>query len=408
MSTVLRHRAFRWVAAIYASDSLLEWFSSIALMVLVYRETESTTVSAGLLIFKQVLPGALLPLIGRRLEGLEPGRGLAAMLVVQAAALGAIGALGYGPLLFPLALVAGTTGAAARASLRTAAARTLQGDDLRAGNALMNITMGVAALAGPALAALIVGVQGPGIALLLTAGLMTIGALAALVPDLPAVSAAPDDDETPVAASGRARSGAPLSWLLLLVGVVSCIFSMDDPTLLAYSEQSLHAGVAGYGAIFTAWGIGATAGSLLFTRLMHWPMLRVYALATVLAGGAYLGMAVSPTITVTCLFAVVGGIGNGMDWVALVTAIQEAAPKGGEARAAMLLESITTAGPGIGILAGGILADHASPRLTLLIPGVLAFAVLATGATLLRLRDTSAFGRRPQTNFSPSIHGGSA
>ncbi|MDQ8046064.1 MAG: MFS transporter [Patulibacter sp.] len=418
MTRALRHRPFRWIGALYAVDSLLEWCGSIALMVVVYGRTDSTTVAAGMLLCKQVAPGALVPLAGPTLDRLSVGRALTVAFALQAVALLAISAIGYGPLLFPIAVLAGAAGAIVRALVRTGAALSLPGDDLRAGNAFLNIAMAVCGLAGPALAAVAVSAFGALPVLAAVAGLLAVcSALAACMPhlagDASAVVATADE---PAQDDHRQRSGAPqvpLAWLLGLVGLVTCVFSMDDPTLLAYSERALHAGVEGYGLIFAAWGVGVTAGSVVFTRLLHWPMLRVYALATTLAGCAYLGMSVSPSLGVTCAIAIVGGVGNGMDWIAIVTAVQETAPRGQEARAARHLEAIGMVGPGVGILVGGVLADLTTPRLTLLIPGVLALLVLLLGTLAVRVRELrlrdglTTLASRPTTLPSP-ITGGSA
>ncbi|MDO9354690.1 MAG: MFS transporter, partial [Solirubrobacteraceae bacterium] len=104
--------------------------------------------------------------------------------------------------------------------------------------------------------------------------------------------------------------------------------------------------------------------------------------------GGYLGLAAAPTIAVACAVAIVGGFGNGFNWIALVTAVQEATPDDRQGRAAINLEAIATVGPAVGFLIGGALADAASPRLTLLIPGLLALAILAfaTALAVVRLR----------------------
>ena len=51
--------------------------------------------------------------------------------------------------------------------------------------------------------------------------------------------------------------------------------------------------------------------------------------------------------------SVVGGAGNGIQWVAVMTALQEATPTEYQARMSGLLESIGAAMPGVGFLLGG-------------------------------------------------------
>lgn len=406
MRAALHHRRFRHAAGLYACDALLEWLGSIALMALVYRATGSATMAAAMLLCKQVAPGLLVSPVGRAVDRVgSHGAVLAVGFTMQALALLAIAGTGFGAALFPLAVVTGTAGAIVRSTLRTVVAVSFPDERLRGGNAILNLAAAGAALAGPAAGASLVSAIGPAPSLIVASVLVLVAAATASL--LPAQGTDPEHDAAHTASEPHGpipRSPTvPVSWLLLLIGVLSCVFVMDDPALLAFSEQSLDAGVGGYGAIFSAWGLGAGVGGLVFARLLHWPMLRVYALGTVLVGIAYLGLGAAPSITVACGLAVVGGIGNGMDSIALVTAIQEATPLGSEASVARRLEAVTAIGPGFGLLLGGLLADLASPRLSLLVPGAMAFLILACGISATRL------ARRPRgtSTFIPSIHGGS-
>ena len=72
-------------------------------------------------------------------------------------------------------------------------------------------------------------------------------------------------------------------------------------------------------------------------------------------------MSQAGTLLVACLMSVVGGAGNGIQWVAVMTALQEATPTEYQARISGLLESIGAALPGVGYLLGGLIVD-ARPR----------------------------------------------
>ncbi|MDO9353402.1 MAG: MFS transporter [Solirubrobacteraceae bacterium] len=417
MPPALRSRPFRWIGSLYSAALVLEWVGSIALMVLVYEHTQSTTAAAVLLVCKQVVPGALIPLAGATLDRLPLVRTLSVSFVVQATFVFCMAALGVGPLLFVLAAFAGFSGGIIRSLLRAGVARALPDDLLVSGNAVINIAMGLAGFAGPALGAALVSVGGSQLALqVVAAGLALCGTLAVFLPAVEtrtaSSEASPSDASEAASFEDDAVPMLPLAGLLGLVGFVTCVFAMDEPALLAFSEKALGAGVGGYSAIIIAWGIGITLGSLLFTRLTHWPLLRVYVVATALAGLGYVGLGLAPSITIACLVAVVGGIGNGMDWVAIVTLVQRAAPRGREAWAATRLEAVATAGPGLGVLAGGILADAVSPRASIVIPGLLALSALLIAAAFLRLRaprrPVSSRPAREAKDLSPSIHGGQA
>lgn len=389
MASALRVRAFRRLAALYPIDGLLEWGSSIALMVLVYRQTGSALATGGLLVCKQVIPGLLTPMAGRRLDGAPIGQAIAIAMLIRAAAAGAAAASGYGPQVFALALVAGLGGTLSRASFRAGVGRTLSGELRRSGNALLNTAMGLVSLGGPAVAGLALTVIAPTELLWATAaaGAVCAVAAAAVGPGRSEVAEHNEDARSTPSSTGAATAdlrvsqpAVPISVLLVLSGVIFTAFAMDEPSLLPYAEQSLGAGVGAYGAILSCWGLGIIAGSVLFGRLLDRPMIAVGAAGTAIAAVGYIGLGLAPTVAVACAIAVFGGIGNGFNWVALVTAVQEATPAESQGQAATRLEAIATVGPGLGYLLGGLLADAASPRLTLVIPGVLALAILAAGA----------------------------
>ena len=77
-------------------------------------------------------------------------------------------------------------------------------------------------------------------------------------------------------------------------------------------------------------------------------------LSTLAVGAGYLGMAGTRELWVACAFSVVGGAGNGIQWVAVLTALQEATPADLQARVTSLLESIGSAATGVGFLLGAI------------------------------------------------------
>jgi MFS family permease len=84
--------------------------------------------------------------------------------------------------------------------------------------------------------------------------------------------------------------------------------------------------------------------------------------------------------------AVLGGIGNGMQWVVVVTAIQEAVRSDMQARVAGFFEAITTAMPGLGFIVGGVLTALLDPRVAFLTAGVGVIVIVLVGAALWRLR----------------------
>ncbi|HYU61565.1 MAG TPA: hypothetical protein VEK39_12470 [Solirubrobacterales bacterium] len=80
----------------------------------------------------------------------------------------------------------------------------------------------------------------------------------------------------------------------------------------------------------------------------------------------------------------VGGAGNGVQWVALVRAVQELTSQSYQARVIAMLESLASAMPGIGFVIGGVVAATLSPRASYAVAGAGVVAVLGVAAIALR------------------------
>jgi MFS family permease len=91
-------------------------------------------------------------------------------------------------------------------------------------------------------------------------------------------------------------------------------------------------------------------------------------------------LAAAPTLIVACGISVVGGLGNGVQWVSVVSAIQEMTRSSMQARVMSVLESISAAMPGIGYLIGGLVAAGHNPRTTFLVAGTGVLVVTAIAA----------------------------
>ncbi len=120
-------------------------------------------------------------------------------------------------------------------------------------------------------------------------------------------------------------------------------------------------------------------------------------------GAAYLGMAVSRELWLACAFSVVGGLGNGVQWVSVMTALQESTPDDLQARITGLLESLTSATTGVGFLLGG--ADHGDHLSADRVRGVRHRGGPAGRARRCLPRDPERRGRRPQAGYTSTITG---
>ena len=104
---------------------------------------------------------------------------------------------------------------------------------------------------------------------------------------------------------------------------------------------------------------------------------------TLIVGLSYIGLAAAPTLAVACAACVVGGAGNSVQWPALISAVQKLTPSALQGRLMGAVESIGGLCPAIGFSLGGAITALSSPRVALLLAGL-----VATGLTGLFLRVT--------------------
>ncbi len=155
------------------------------------------------------------------------------------------------------------------------------------------------------------------------------------------------------------------------------------PIEVVFAKRTLGAGDAGYGALLASWGAGMVIGGLAFAVLRRTPLRVLLPASTLAIGCAYLATGAAPTLLVACLASAVGGAGNGIQWVALITAVQQLTRADYQARVISLLESLGTAMPGLGFVIGGAVAAVFSPRMSFVVAGAGVLAVLAVAFVAL-------------------------
>ncbi len=200
----------------------------------------------------------------------------------------------------------------------------------------------------------------------------------------------PQAEPDPARVRDRVRAGiayiremATLRRLLVAQGAAFIFFAAVIPIEVIYSKQTLGAGDSGYGLLLASWGVGMVLGSVVFARVRRTSLPTLLFFSTLAVGVGYLGLAAAPTLAVACGASVIGGAGNGVQWVSAISAVQELTVAGMQARVMSVLESIGAAMPGVGYLLGGVIASAISPRATFLVAGIGVFAIVAVAAPLM-------------------------
>ncbi|HEX4735133.1 MAG TPA: MFS transporter [Thermoleophilaceae bacterium] len=367
-SHALRRARARRLAGAYTLGELSDSLVAVGLALLVLHKTGSVVWTTAYFVLAKGLPALVAPAITAaldrhalvRLEWLYGG---------QALLIAAMCALTLPGFVLPVAALAATCALPARSLTRAQIARRLVGTGLlREGNAFVNIAFAAAATVGAAAGGALVAAAGYRAALI-------AGAVAALA----AVPLARGVRGRGTAAGWRhelrngleyARSTPGVRSLLWLEGMALLAFTLVIPIEVLYAERSLDVGAAGYGALIAAWGAGIFAGGFAFAALRRRRLLMLAAGATCVIGVAYVGLALVSTIVVACLISFAGGAGNGIQWVAVVTALQESVPDEYQARVVGLLDSAATLAPVIAYTVGGALAQTLSPRAAYAVAGV--------------------------------------
>jgi MFS family permease len=176
---------------------------------------------------------------------------------------------------------------------------------------------------------------------------------------------------------------------LLLIGqaIALVLFTVIVPIEIIYAKESLETTSTGYGILLAAWGAGIVVGSLLYLHVKQRSTFGLIVLSTTAIAVAYLGLAVASTLLVACVISVVGGVGNGVQWIAVMTGLQERTPPDFQARITGLMESIGAAMPGIGFLLGGAIVALSSPRTAYAVAGAGLLMLVAGSLVQKRLRD---------------------
>ncbi len=387
----LRLPGFPNLGLAYLVNELGNWLGEIALAVLVFDQTGSPMATAALFCGMHFAPALLGPPLVSWMEALPVRLALPLLYAAEAAAFAILALLVDDFVLvavLALATIDGSLASAARALTRAAAAAALApAGQLREGNALLNIAFTVGAAGGPAIAGLVVA--GAGIETALLADAVSFLAVAAVL--AVAKLRLPDETEPRTDWATRLRRGLDyvrgrpaLRRLLAAQALAFIFFALVIPIEVVFAKETLETGDAGYGALLASWGVGMVVGSLVFAALRKVPLRGLLGVSTLAIGLAYLATAVSPTLAVACAASVIGGIGNGVQWIALVTAVQELTRASYQARVLALLEALASAMPGAGFLLGGAIATIFEPRTSYAVAGAGVLVVLALAAALLR------------------------
>jgi MFS family permease len=386
----LRRSPFRRLAISYAVNEMGDWLGIVALSVLVFELTDSAMATALLFVGTGFLPALMTPFFVARLERPPPRFVLPAIYAAEAAAFGVLALLADHFSLAAVVAVAAIDGAlalTAKTLTRAVTAAMLEPEgELRAGNAVLNIAFTAGVAVGPAVAGGVVAAFGVQSALLLdAASFYVIGWILLTAKPLPQPEPEPEAGlrERVQAGLGYIRRNPTLRRLLAAEAGALIFFSVVIPIEVIYAKETLGVGDTGYGLLLASWGAGMVCGSIVFARLRRASLPVLLFFSTIAIGAGYLGMAAAPGLAVACGASAFGGLGNGVQWVAVISAVQELTAARMQARVIGTLESAASATPGIGFVLGGLIATQWSPRAAFFVAGSGVMVIVFVSALVL-------------------------
>jgi MFS family permease len=386
-------RGFPALATSYAINELGDNLGVVALAILVLERTDSALAVTALFVAGKFLTAFAAPALTAGLDQRRVSRVLPALYILEAGAFVGLAMLAgdafWLPAILAFAFADGLLALTARGLSRGAIAAVLTPHDaLREGNALINVVFALMSAAGPVLAGFIVHQWS--VATALWADAASFLAIAILL--LLSARSLPEPEVGDARQNWRERvrdgldyvRGHPIAGRLIAGEAVAILFfTLIIPIEVVYAKETLDSTSLGFGVLIASWGVGILLGSALFARARRQPLGRLVLVSTGAIGVGYAVMAGAPTLLVACLGSVLGGTGNGVQWVAVMTALQEAVEDQYQARVSGLLESAAAAVPGVGYIVGGAVTAALSPRL--------AYAISAVGVGVVVL----IWSRRP-------------
>jgi MFS family permease len=344
----------------FVGFNVAEWATWVS--ILAYAYGVGGAPATGLVAVVQLVPAALVaPFAAVAGDRFRRERVLLAGYLAQAVAMAATAiALLTGapvPLVYGLAALAATSitiTRPAQSALLPMLARTPE--ELTAANVASGWIQSVSVLAGPALAALLLGASGPGAVFAVMAGLaagsavLVVGVQAGAQPDLPAAMA--------LVLVGRSRRPSDLVRSALegfttlaherlprlSVGLLSARYVMVgalDVLLVVLAFEVLDLGGSGVGLLNTALGAGAILGAALMVMLVG----RRLAMPIV-TGFACWGLAMSaiglvPTRLTVPVLVALAGVGSALTEIAGRLLLQRSAPNQALSRMFGVLEGLS-------------------------------------------------------------------
>ena len=397
MGRLLReNRAYARLWLAQAVSLVGDWFTLIALSVLVSRDTRGSGLAVSGLLLMQLLPtvlvgpfsGVLADRFDRRLLLITTDllRCGLVLLFIPAAGSGHLG------LLYLLAFLHFTVSTAFEPARSALMPNIVEPAELVAASTLASVTWSVMAAVGGVLGGSVLAAVGVTDAFLVDG--LTFAASAGLIASIgPAERRERDPALHPTGPGFRDGLGYvaahPVTGAALLIKAINGL-ALVDTFMVIYATRLFVVGEGGAGSmglLYASFGVGAVLGPLLLNVVNDGSVRRMRRL--IVAGSALISsglfvLAGAPTLAVTALAIVLRGMGGSTNWTYSTIILQKTVPDRLRGRLFSIdLANATLAAAGAAV-AWGFLIDRVGVRTVVLVAASLSLAPLAAWTASLR------------------------
>lgn len=398
-----RNRELRRVGLAYSLFGAAEFGTWITLLVFAYGHGGAST--STLMVIVQVIPCmAIGPFVGALADRRRPSRVLCAAYAVQALSLGAMAlSMGLGApalvvfVLAPLTSLSLSVSRPPQAALLPAIVRTP--DELIAANVMTGWTYAGAALVGPALAGVLLGWRGPGLAVAAMAAMAVVATVLVAPVAGPAAAISSAIESEHVVSVGKATWGnvsvalhnRQIRVLLVLHTFYYVLIGALDVLCVVLALNYLHIGSGGPGFLNAALGGGALLSGFVTVFVVgRRHLARTLTVALLLAVVALALIGALPNVAPVIVLIGTVGLAGAVFEVTGHTLLQRSAPSDAIAGSFSILEALMDFGLALGAVLVRIAIGIGGVKAALFAPAVVAVVVMALLWSRLSKIDSSA------------------
>ncbi|MDP9227198.1 MAG: MFS transporter [Actinomycetota bacterium] len=383
-----RRGSIRRLALAAAVSGIGDWAATIALSLVIFRETHSTVWLSASFFFIQAPKGFLAPVAGAMADRFDRRRLLIASELLAAATYGLMIVVRAPILLIALGAVAALFSLPSGPAASAAVPNLIGGEELSWANGTIAAAFRVGTLVGPAIGGAVYASAGAGVVFAVNA--VSFVASAALIAqvrgDFRASRSDAAEPKSDVWAGLRFILRTPVLLALTVVGAVSFISAEISTVAELPLVHEFGVGGLGYGIMNTAWGAGGVLGALAAARVVrkqHEPAAAVYG---ILFFALFLGLVgLAPVFALVPVLFFLFAFSDPFSYVGFGGIIQRGTPDEIRGRVFGAISGVMSMSMAVAYAGAGFIVEATGWRLVYVVGGVVGIACAVALGIALRV-----------------------